>query len=65
MKGHFILDSSANSTAGKIYRIFDGLKRVEGCIYVKDYAGSRNLSFFSKLEEVICDRNEGNTVLKK
>lgn len=59
VKGHFILNEAANKYARQIFSTFSGLKRIEGCIYVRKYTGSRNLYFFSNLEEVICDENEG------
>ena len=59
IKGHFILDKAANNYTEEIFASFSNLKRIEGCIYVREFTGSQNLSFFSNLEEVICRKREG------
>ena len=62
VKGHFILDETANNFTEEVFSTFWSLKRIEGCLYVKGFTGSTNLSFFSNLEEVDCQKKQGTGV---
>ena len=59
VKGHFILDSTADNLTEKVFSTYRGLKSIEGCLYVKGFNGTNNLSFFGNLEEVVCRKEEG------
>lgn len=59
VKGHFILDETANNFTQEIFSTFKGLKSIEGCLYVKGFNGSNNLSFFGNLTDVVCKQKQG------
>lgn len=57
--GHFILDETVFQYHEQLYSTYRNLRRIEGCLMVTGYTGLTNLSFLSKVEEIICDEKSG------